>query len=75
MISAAAPLFVEQHLADRLIPAVCARIRQVASSMGGALASYGSPAFFQFERRGPVHTRVGPGVSRVSDSFWPLTEW
>jgi hypothetical protein len=40
-----------------------------------ALARWGSPSFFEFERRAPEHRRLGPGVSRVSDSFWPLSEW
>jgi hypothetical protein len=66
---------VERPQADRLIRAVYARARRSVLTVAGALASYGSPGYFQFERRGPVHTRVGPGVSHVSDSFWPLTEW
>jgi hypothetical protein len=40
-----------------------------------ALAACGSPSFFELERRAPEHRRLGPGVSRVSDSFWPLTDW
>jgi hypothetical protein len=40
-----------------------------------ALAAWGNPSFFEFERRTPEHRRLGPGVSRVSDSFWPLTDW
>jgi hypothetical protein len=66
---------VERHQADRLIRAISARVRLLAAAVGGALAAYGNPAYFQFERRGPIHTRVGPGVSHVSDSFWPLSEW
>ena len=36
---------------------------------------WGTPAFFQFERRGPAHQRLGPGLSRESDSFWAVSEW
>ena len=36
---------------------------------------WGTPAFFQFERGGPVHQRLGPGLSRESDSFWAVSEW
>jgi hypothetical protein len=39
-----------------------------------ALAAWGNPSFFELERRAPEHRRLGPGVSRVSNSFWPLTE-
>ena len=35
----------------------------------------GNPAFFEFERRGANRNRLGPGLSRESDSFWPLSEW
>jgi hypothetical protein len=48
-------------------------IRQV--TILARLASSGNPSYFQFERKGPVHTRLGPGVTRVSDSFWPLMDW
>jgi hypothetical protein len=37
-----------------------------------ALAAHGNPSFFEFERRGAIHHRLGPGVQRVSDSFWPM---
>jgi hypothetical protein len=39
------------------------------------LASFGSPSFFELERRGPNHQRLGPALSRESDSFWPPSEW
>jgi hypothetical protein len=58
-----------------LMRAASTGVRRAASALGGALAFCGNPAFFQFERKGPVETRLGPGVSRVSDSFWPSTEW
>jgi hypothetical protein len=47
----------------------------MAIALWRALAASGSPSFFEFERRAPEHRRLGPGVSRLSDSFWPLTEW
>ena len=40
-----------------------------------ALGTHGNPAYFQFERRGPVQQRLGPGVWRESDSFWPISQW
>jgi hypothetical protein len=40
-----------------------------------ALAAWGNPSFFELERRAPEHRRLGPGVNRVADSFWPLTDW
>jgi hypothetical protein len=40
-----------------------------------ALAAYGNPPYFQLERRGPVQQWLGPGVSRESDSFWPMSQW
>jgi hypothetical protein len=54
---------------------IAEQTRTVVIALMRALARWGSPSFFEFERRGPVHRRLGPGVSRVSDSFWPLTEW
>ena len=50
-------------------------IISMAAALWRALAAYGSPSFFELERRAPEHRRLGPGVSRVSDSFWPLTDW
>jgi hypothetical protein len=50
-------------------------IISMATALWRALAACGSPSFFELERRAPVHRRLGPGVSRVSDSFWPLTDW
>jgi hypothetical protein len=50
----------------------------VAHTMIGllrALAMSGNPPYFELERRGPVEQRLGPGLSRVSDSFWPISEW
>ena len=50
-------------------------IISLAIALWRALAAWGNPSFFELERRGPEHRRLGPGVSRVSDSFWPLTDW
>ena len=44
-------------------------------SVLGALASSVRPSYFELERRGPTHQRLGPGLSRESDSLWPLSEW
>jgi hypothetical protein len=41
----------------------------------GLLASGVRPSYFELERRGPTRERLGPGLSRESDSFWPLSEW
>jgi hypothetical protein len=41
----------------------------------GSLASGVRPSYFELEQRGPTHDRLGPGLSRESDSFWPLSEW
>jgi hypothetical protein len=51
------------------------QIRIATVAVLHALAAYGSPSFFELERRGPEYRRLGPGLSRVSDSFWPLTDW
>ena len=55
--------------------AVVERARRGAMSLGHVLASCNNPWFFEFERRAPVHQRFGPGLSRASDSFWPISEW
>jgi hypothetical protein len=47
----------------------------MAIALWRALAAWGNPSYFELERRAPEHRRLGPGVSRVSDSFWPLTDW
>ena len=54
---------------------VVAHTKALTISVLGALASCGNPSFFQLERRGPTHERLGPGLSRESDSFWPLSNW
>jgi hypothetical protein len=46
-----------------------------AGSLLRALVRWANPGFFELERRGPVSTRLGPGLSRECDSFWPLSEW
>jgi hypothetical protein len=55
--------------------AIVERARHGAISLWHVLASCGNPGYFEFERRGPVQQRLGPGLSRESDSFWPLSEW
>jgi hypothetical protein len=40
-----------------------------------ALTAWGNASFFELERPVAEHRQLGPGVSRVSDSFWPLTDW
>jgi hypothetical protein len=40
-----------------------------------SLSSGVRPSYFELEQRGPTHHRLGPGLSRESDSFWPLSEW
>jgi len=49
--------------------------RVVTKALPGAIASGVSPSYFDLERYGPSQTRLGPGLSRESDSFWPLSEW
>ena len=57
------------------IHVVAERVQTVLLSLFGACALYGNPSFFEVERQGPVRHRLGPGVSRVSDLFWPVSEW
>jgi hypothetical protein len=52
-----------------------AHARAVTIAVLGAVAAGVSPSYFELEQRGPTHTRLGPGLSRESDSFWPLSEW
>jgi hypothetical protein len=59
---------------DRL-QVLAAQVRTVASALLGAVALGVSPSYFELERHGPIQTRLGPGLSRESDSFWPLSEW
>jgi hypothetical protein len=54
---------------------VAAQARTVTIALLGALASSARPSYFELERRGPTQRRLGPGLSRESDSFWPLSEW
>jgi hypothetical protein len=72
-----APKLVSPRSTGRAIPfrTIASRGRKATMSTLRALASYGSPPFFEFERRGPARTNLGAGVSRASDSFWPLSPW
>jgi hypothetical protein len=54
---------------------VVAHTKALTITVLGALGSYGNPSLFEFERRGPTHQRLGAGLSRESDSFWPLSDW
>ncbi len=54
---------------------VVAHTKRLPITVLGALAAYGNPSFFQFERRGPTVQRLGAGLTRESDSFWPLSDW
>jgi hypothetical protein len=54
---------------------VAGTVHHLAVSVLRARVFWGTPAFFQFERMGPVHQRLGPGLSRESDSFWVVSEW
>jgi hypothetical protein len=49
--------------------------RMLPIALWRALTACCNPSFFELERPAPEHRRLGPGVSRVSDSFWPITEW
>ncbi len=54
---------------------VASRVLTMTTALLRALAVYGNPPYFQLERSGPVQQRLGPGVSRESDSFWPISQW
>lgn len=58
-----------------LLQAIARQARSAARTVLGAVASASTPTFFDLERQGPVQRRLGPGLSRESDSFWPLSEW
>jgi hypothetical protein len=58
---------------ERLV-VVGVKAEAVTMALLGALASGVRPSYFELERRGPTHQRLGPGLSRESDSFWPLAE-
>jgi hypothetical protein len=59
---------------DRL-QMLAAHTRALTIAMLGAVASGVSPSYFELEHRAPTQTRLGPGLSRESDSLWPLSEW
>jgi hypothetical protein len=50
-------------------------LRRMGASLLRLRVVWGTPAFFQFERQGPVQRRLGPGLSRDPDGFWPVSEW
>jgi hypothetical protein len=55
--------------------AVAKQARATTIAVLGTFATQGNPSFFELERRTPADHRLGPGLSRESDSFWPLSEW
>jgi hypothetical protein len=60
---------------QKRLPGVVTQAKTATAALLRALASVGSPAFFELERRGPTQQRLGPGLIRESDSFWPLSQW
>jgi hypothetical protein len=50
-------------------------LRRMGASLLHLGVLWGTPSFFEFERRAPVQRRLGPGLSRDPDSFWPVSEW
>ena len=54
---------------------VLAQAGAVRIALLAALAAWATLWYFEFERRGPTHQRLGPGLSRESDSFWAQSEW
>jgi hypothetical protein len=54
---------------------IAKRGREKCMSLLGASFFWGCPSFLELERQSPVHLRLGPGVSRDSDSFWAVSEW
>jgi hypothetical protein len=58
-----------------VIGTACRIWREHVRVIAQARVFWSTPAFFEFERGGPVHQRLGPGLSRESDSFWPISEW
>jgi hypothetical protein len=57
------------------VQGVANRAQTLMISVLAALAASSSPTYFDLERQGPVEHRLGPGLSRESDSFWPLSNW
>jgi hypothetical protein len=56
-------------------PVFAPRVKAAAIALLGTVASWGNPRFFERERRDPTFQRLGPGLGRESDSFWPLSQW
>jgi hypothetical protein len=65
--TATLPTAWARRLSDVVADAAIGVLRAVGRS--------GNPPYFELERRGPVERRLGPGLYRVSDSFWPISEW
>jgi hypothetical protein len=54
---------------------VAGRALIMATALLRALVTYGNPPYFQLEQKGPVQQRLGPGLCRESDAFWPISQW
>jgi hypothetical protein len=54
---------------------IAKRAQTVTISMLAALAASSAPTYFDVGRQRPVEQRLGPGLSRELDSFWPLSHW
>ena len=57
------------------LSAVCDSATARARSLLQARAIRPTAWYFQLERRGPIEVRLGPGLTRPSDSFWAHSEW
>jgi hypothetical protein len=57
------------------LPVVVKHVATVTTALLSALGSWANPSFFEPGRGGPAEQRLGPGLSRESDSFWPLSQW
>jgi hypothetical protein len=65
---------IQGRIAD-VIAIACRISREHVRVIAKGRIFWGTPAFIEFEHKGPVHQRLGPGLSRESDSFWPISEW
>ena len=54
---------------------VASQALTITTGLLRALAGYGNPPYLELERRGPVQQRLGRGVIRESDTFWPISQW
>jgi hypothetical protein len=54
---------------------IASHAQALSISVLAALAASSSPTYFDLAHQGPVEHLLGPGLSRESDSFWPLSHW